>query len=341
MTDQSINPFTIPDSPYFVLETLADGVYAAISSSRAASSNAAIIDLGGAVLIFDTFYTPAAAADLRLAAERLARSPVRYVVNSHWHADHVLGNAIYGPEVRLIATAPTRGLLNEYMPGDIRQMRQGKTAAEIELFDLQNKQRTLQDVTQRNAIEIAVRDQRAFLDSLSRLKVRLPDWTFEQQLVLHGEKRVAELITFGSGHTDSDAILYLPGEKIVFVGDLLFNGQHAWMGSGHPAAWLAVLDEIAAFNPSIVVPGHGPVGSLDDFADQRADIEAVQAAVADLLERYPVEPEEWDVTEGLSIPASVSHLDAEDRFRGSVLALYRRQAVRLPARNNNPLAPQG
>lgn len=83
-------------SRHFQLEQLADGVYGAFGHEGAGTmANAGIVDLGGETLVFDTFFTPQAGADLRRAAEELTGRPVSLVVNSHWHADHTFGNQAF------------------------------------------------------------------------------------------------------------------------------------------------------------------------------------------------------------------------------------------------------
>src|SRR5512147_122812 len=99
---------TLPESEHFTYHELADGVWAAIIKPFGlAASNSGIVDLGDCTLIFDTTFSPASAVELRATAERLTGRPVSYVLNSHWHQDHVFGNAIFAPEVEIHATART------------------------------------------------------------------------------------------------------------------------------------------------------------------------------------------------------------------------------------------
>lgn len=101
----------LPTSPHFRLEELAQGVFAAIHTpGGGAMSNAGIIDLGDRTLIFDTCQSPEAATDLQRAAATLCGRPVDYVVNSHWHGDHVLGNQTFAAAT-IIATPTTRVLM--------------------------------------------------------------------------------------------------------------------------------------------------------------------------------------------------------------------------------------
>jgi glyoxylase-like metal-dependent hydrolase (beta-lactamase superfamily II) len=96
------------DSIHFKLESLADGVYAAMSTYTGGTpSNNGIVDLGDRVIIFDTSLTPQAAADLRAAAETVTGRPVGLAINSHYHADHVQGNQVF-EDVEIYATALTQ-----------------------------------------------------------------------------------------------------------------------------------------------------------------------------------------------------------------------------------------
>ena len=94
-----------PISEHFDLHQLANGVYAAIATpGGAAYSNAGIVDLGDQTLIFDTFETPQAAADLRAAAEALTGHPATGVIISYAHADHWCGNRVFDPRTPIISS---------------------------------------------------------------------------------------------------------------------------------------------------------------------------------------------------------------------------------------------
>ncbi len=266
---------SLPTSRHFQLEQLADGIYAAISIDGTGSmSNAGIVDLGDVTLIFDTFATPQAAGDLRNAAEQLTCHPIRYVINSHKHGDHVWGNQVFSQDGCIIATATTRtDMLNHAdmnkeafqrdLENDIREM-EAKHAREED----EGKRRS-------QANEIATR--REILAALPTFKRVMPDLTFEQQLALHGSHRTVELLTYGGGHTASDAFLYLPGDHILFMGDLLFVRTHPWMGDGNPAEWSDILERVAQLDFTIAVSGHGPLGTREDLTLNRHYITSIVA----------------------------------------------------------------
>ena len=91
----------LPQSEHFTYHELAEGVWAAIViTTGLAASNSGIVDLGDRTLIFDTTFSPASAAELRNVAESLTGRPVDYVLNSHWHQDHVLEMLLSLPKQR-------------------------------------------------------------------------------------------------------------------------------------------------------------------------------------------------------------------------------------------------
>jgi cyclase len=97
------------------------------------------------------------------------------------------------------------------------------------------------------------------------LELRLPDHTFIDRLEFKGSNRTVEFITFGGGHTDSDAFLYLPAERIIFAGDLVVK-NHPGLSSSHPREWIDILAKIKSLDPVCLVPGHGELGTLADVA---------------------------------------------------------------------------
>lgn len=224
---------TLPASPHFRLEELAQGVYAAIHTPGGdAIGNAGIIDLGDRTVIFDTCQSPLAAADLQRAAVTLCGRPVDYVVNSHWHSDHVLGNAVLA-DATIIATPTTRLLMA------------------TELVDH---------------------------------AVVLPNLTFGDYLALQGTARAVELRVF-SGHTLSDAVLFVSDARIAFLADLHFVGIHPYLPDGDPADWLTSLAHIATYDIELAVPGHGDVSDLLACRQVREYITACQGIVGDAQAR--------------------------------------------------------
>jgi glyoxylase-like metal-dependent hydrolase (beta-lactamase superfamily II) len=256
-------------SDHFTLYHLATGIYTAIGSSAGgAYSNAGIVDLGNATLVFDTFMTPLAAKDLRKAAEELTGRPVRWVLISHAHSDHWGGNQVFTDQATILATHQTR----QVIPAASEYLREYQTDPSLLQNEIQEDEKRLEietDPNWRSALESSIPRRQYLLQSLPNLTIHLPDQTFEGSLGFHGTKRVAEFYSAGLGHTTGDAYLLLPAERIIFLGDLGFFQSQPFMPFSHPEAWVARIDELTALDLAVYVPGHGPIGSKDDLLLQK------------------------------------------------------------------------
>ncbi len=252
----------LPTSKHFRLEKLAEGVYAALAiDGGGAMCNAGIVDLGDRALVFDTFWTPEASQDLLTAAEQLTGHAVVYIVNSHYNADHVNGNQVFAPATTIISTSRTRELLIERGNGFLNWARE-HLAEEVHEDEKKLAAETNEDRRQQMALDLET--TRALLHALPTLELRLPNFTFEHRLDLHGPARSIELRCLGGGHTESDAFLYLPQDHILFTGDLLFTQMHPSMWHDQPETWISILARMEELKTDAVVPGHGPLGTRED-----------------------------------------------------------------------------
>jgi cyclase len=242
---------------YFRLEEVAGGVFAAVvTPGVGAMGNAAIVDLGERTLVFDTFLTTPAARELREAAERLTGRAASLVVNSHRHADHVMGNQVFVPDAVVISTANTRERLR------ISPLFQQLPAL---IAGLEERIAGERDEASRSALSFDLADYGLLGTEAHDLQRVLADVTFDQHLTLYGSKRRAELITYGGGHTSSDAFVYLPDDRVALMGDLLFVGSHPGFAHGDPREWQRILRQVLELDLECVVPGHGPVGTALDL----------------------------------------------------------------------------
>lgn len=105
------------------------------------------------------------------------------------------------------------------------------------------------------------------VSALPELSVREPELLFQDEMVIQGSEREVILKEFRNAHTGSDVMAYLPGDKILFLSDLLFIGCHPYFANGDPLQLRRVLCEILAYDADRLVPGHGPVGSKADLTN--------------------------------------------------------------------------
>jgi cyclase len=310
-------------SKHFELEPLTDGVYAAIAkASGIARANAGIVDLGDRVLVFDAFMSPQACRDLVSTAHEQTGKPVALAAYSHWHQDHVLGGQALPDQIPLITTRRTRELMAQQLPGVIAAHRETVPST---LQELEASLEAEQVAEKRDEIGRQIDLYRLALEDLPQLELRLPNQAFENKLVFYGPARTVELLTFGGGHTESDTLLYLPDDQIAFVGDLLFNGSHPWIGHGNPDEWLRIYDRIEALVPvvEVVVPGHGPVAPSSAFVALRRYLPALRRLVNDVIESGGLAED----AENRHVPAAFSDWARPDLFRRNVRFIYERMAA--------------
>jgi len=260
-------PRVRPISEHFVYDHLAPGVMVATAiSSGLAASNSGIISLGDRTLIFDSTLSPASALDLLSVAKTFGQSPVTTVINSHWHNDHVFGNSAFSPETEIYATEQTQKIMAEKTEKEIADFKTYWPTQQAEWTELSRN--TADEAEQKDYAE-SVQFSQSIINTFPQLSLRLPNRTFTERVEFKGTYRTAELITFGGGHTASDAILYLPAERIVFMGDLLVIKNHPDLTSGNPHVWLDILDKVKALEPGRLIPGHGKPGTVKDITTLR------------------------------------------------------------------------
>lgn len=266
---------TLPAAQHFQLQAIAEGVFVAQPTLESgAACNAGIIDLGDQTIIFDSFLTPQAAAELLTVAEAISTSPIKLVVNSHYHSDHIGGNQVFSEATNIVATSVTRTLMLEHLAQQLTTYQEKGTQR---LVELEKQVAGARKPAEKQEAQQALAQWRFLQQALPTWQVRLPNMTFDQRLLLYGRDRQVELLTYGGGHSQSDVILYLPAEKIAFMGDLLSVQCHPSLTDGDPGELPRILDLVNRLQPQILVPGHGPIGS-------RLDIQMMQQYLATMTE---------------------------------------------------------
>jgi glyoxylase-like metal-dependent hydrolase (beta-lactamase superfamily II) len=254
----------------FALETLTDGVVAVIRKDPAGlmvDANDVFIVCDEEVVVVDTNGSPSITREVLAALKRLTPKPVRYVVNTHYHDDHIRGNAVYRdafPGVAFVAHPFAR----DYLPAQGAENRKSfLTGAPQFLEQLKGMLARNESLLggelsaeERASMESDIALASAVLEDGAAAETVLPTITVADRMVLHRGRRSIEILALGSGHTAADLVVHLPEEGIVITGDLV-----AWpvplVGSpqSHIAEWAATLGRIRDLHPKIIVPGHGPV----------------------------------------------------------------------------------
>jgi glyoxylase-like metal-dependent hydrolase (beta-lactamase superfamily II) len=267
---------------HYRLEEIADGVLAAIARPTGGGrANAAIVRLDRETLVFDTGMTPQAGEELREAAQRLGR--VRWVVNSHWHGDHIRGNQAFA-DAEIVATSRTKELIETRAAEQLAE--QKATDFDALLASLPGGPRPLAAGLDKS-LDARIEGVHYLASTIAEVELRAPTRTFEHRLEL---ATGCELITLGGGHTESDAFLVLSERRVAAVGDLLCVDMHPWIGHGDPDRWIETLDELETLDVARFVPGHGRVATVADVRALREHLRAFLADPEKIESLYP----NWD-----------------------------------------------
>lgn len=263
----------VTETPFARLEKLADGVWASVARMDAGDftmvSNGAIVAGRDGVALVEGFQTPAGAQWLAAQAKALTGRDPTHVILTHFHGDHSNGLAGYlalPKPPAIVATATTRRLVANLF---------ASTEAEP-------------------------------VDGLARTggPYALPDTivtneTGTTRLDLGGRTL---LLTGRSGHTDSDLVVQVESPRVVWCGDLFFNGLFPYYGDAKPSVLRRSCTELFADRDVTFVPGHGPVATNAQIDAYLAMLDDVGAAAKLAHERGIPADQAWQEYE---VPASM------------------------------------
>lgn len=260
----------------FEVQKLAEGVYAVIRKDPPGlmlDANNVFIINDDDVVVVDANGAPSTTREVLAALRKLTSKPVTYVINTHWHDDHIIGDPVYReafPAVEFIAHANTRSYLPSQGVINRKTFLAGAPGAVEMLKGLLTKNKSLTggDLTneERDSYTSDIRLAELVLAEAPEAQVTLPTITFEDRLTLYRGTRVIEILHLGGGHTSGDIVVNLPKESIAMTGDLVV-WPVPFVGSdqSHIGDWSQTLAKLRALKPATIVPGHGPVLHDDSY----------------------------------------------------------------------------
>lgn len=236
------------DAPktYFTLHEVGKGVWAAISTPGShAGGNTGFVLGSDSVLVIDDFQTPEAAQALLDAIHKTTPLPIRYVINTHYHLDHVMGNGIFQNAGAVILAQDN--------------VRAWERSENLKFFGPTPKP-----------------EDQALVEGLT-----LPTVTYKDGVTLWlGDRKV--IVKVVQGHTGGDSVVIVPDAKVVFTGDLFWDRDLPNLIDADTRQQIATNESfIKDYPDASFVPGHGELGKASDVSAFRDYLVALRKAVGD------------------------------------------------------------
>lgn len=213
------------------------------------------------VLVVDSCYLPSSAREDIEQIRRWTTKPVRYLVNTHWHYDHTMGNGAYAeafPGLAIVAHEETARQSVGYNPGWFERYPNRAATFRARLESGKNADgRPLTDVEKKDFAS-ALAGVGPVSEEFKKINDRAPTLTFDRGLTVDLGNREVRVMHLGRGNTAGDAVVYLPKERIVVAGDLV-DHPVPYLGGGYPSQLVRTLQEMSRLEPETIVPGHGDV----------------------------------------------------------------------------------
>jgi glyoxylase-like metal-dependent hydrolase (beta-lactamase superfamily II) len=255
------------------LHPLGDDLWAWLQpNGGTGEANAGVVLGTDAAAVIDTCWDHRQAARLLAAADTaLGGAPITTVVNTHCNGDHWWGNALMPVAAEIITSTAGRAGMARERPRELATLSRALS------FARRLPGRLGDDVAYLHAQIAPYR--------FEEVQLRLPSTTFDGEHHLGLGGRPVELIEVGPAHTEGDLVVHVPDAGVVFAADVLFVGQTPVMWSGPSASWVAALERVAALEPRLVVPGHGPLAEPSELTLHRDYWDWLGEGVARLFRR--------------------------------------------------------
>ncbi|NVN99500.1 MAG: MBL fold metallo-hydrolase [Geobacteraceae bacterium] len=229
-------------SAFAELTRLADNVYSYVgvkdaSPANSFAANAGIVIGTDGVLVIDTLISAKEGARFLADIRKVTTKPIKYVVNTHTHLDHALGNCVFA---KLGATVISH---------DADRASLAKNGADILKY----------------AGNYGLK-----AEDMVGTEITVPSMSFSDRLNIDMGGEEVQLIRTAPSHTEGSLVVYLPAKKLLFAGDILFTDFHPYMADGDIAGWAKTIDTLLAMDLDKVVPGHGPISGKKDLREMKA-----------------------------------------------------------------------
>ncbi|MGD2250468.1 MAG: MBL fold metallo-hydrolase [Candidatus Methanofastidiosia archaeon] len=209
-------------------------------------SNNGVIICDTCSIVIDTATDPDQTTKDLGTLKKTTNKKIKYLINTHYHGDHTLGNMYFSD---IIAHKSCYTILKERTPVYLEYI---KEEMEPEKF--------------------------------KKFSIKLPTITFTKELSLYQPPLI--VVTHHGGHTVGSSTVYIPEDKVLFSGDLLFVGYHPYMGDANIPKWISALQELQTLDITQIIPGHGEICDKQELETHIKYLNTFHANLRNLKETH-------------------------------------------------------
>src|SRR5918999_1471041 len=261
-------------------------VYAAVLNE----ANSTIVLSQDGVVLIDTGQSPKDSHVIMAAVKKLTSQPVRYIIHTEPHADHVMGDFVFSPPALVIGHAGSTDSMKaseSFSPARIEK--QMSTSPEMR-------------------------------EAFKGFRLITPHIEYRDKLSLKVGERAFELDYLKNVHSEADTAIWLPQERVLFtaasVGVKRFGNHRPFVSIPDT---LSAIKMMKALNPEVVIPGHGDPGTVKILDDMESYYNKLMAGVRQMVKQGKTLDE---IKKELKIPGT-EDWDGKDRFTNNIEAAYR------------------
>lgn len=263
------------------------GVDVLVFEEPSGQGHITVISTGEGLVVVDTFYSPALARKARSVIDKeFPGLPVRYVILTHFHGDHVYGHQYFSDGIS-VAHVNVIDRIGQYY--ELAQEALAATDQEIQGMEIQLKA-SEPGSDEASRLENKLGGIRWRKENLSGFVPSQIDLAINSSATIVLGGKTFKIIYMGSGHTNSDLIVFVPEERLLITGDLVFYKWEphivlSW--GGDVLNNITILDKLIQMGDAIfhVVPGHGPIGNIQAPKEHRSYLQELWAKVVKARER--------------------------------------------------------
>jgi len=221
--------------------------------------NVAFLVTEEGVLVVDSMSSPNQGKELVAKIQQVTDKPIKYLIYTHHHLDHVLGSQSFPTSIEIISHKNTLKNMKNFILPMMQEYISKRFPQNINELEQKIEKLRAEKSPELEMAEKELEQTREEFEEYKKTKVIFPEITFEKRSSIHlGDKEV-KLFYMGTAHSAGDTIVYFAEEKAVHVGDLLFHNMIGCLNSGPFSSenWIIILEKVAEMDIEKVIPGHG------------------------------------------------------------------------------------